>query len=59
MKCHLQKWEDLKFCPALKRYQTMTAAARALGTNTATVSQRIDRLTEEAGEPLFLRDTTQ
>jgi DNA-binding transcriptional LysR family regulator len=37
----------------------MTAAARALGTNTATVSRRIDRLTEEAGEPLFLRDNTQ
>ena len=37
----------------------MTAAARALGTNTATVSRRIDRLTEEAGVPLFLRDNTQ
>ena len=37
----------------------MTAAARALGTNTATVSRRIDCLTEEAGEPLFLRDNTQ
>ena len=47
-----------KVCLALERYQTMTAAARALGTNTATVSRRIDRLTEEAGEPLFLRDNT-
>lgn len=37
----------------------MTAAARAVGTNTATVSRRIDRLSEEAGEPLFLRDNTQ
>jgi len=37
----------------------MTAAARALGTNTATVSRRIDRLTEAAGEPIFLRDNTQ
>ena len=50
----MQNWDDLKFCLALERYQTMTAAARALGTNTAaTVSRRIDRLTEEAGEPLF------
>lgn len=55
----MQKWDDLKFCLALKRYQTMTAAARALGTNTATVSRRIDRLTEEAGESLFLRNNTQ
>ena len=37
----------------------MTAAARALGTNAATVSRRIDRLTEETSEPLFLRDNTQ
>ncbi|NCV12786.1 MAG: LysR family transcriptional regulator [Rhodobacteraceae bacterium] len=49
----------LKFCLALERYQAMTAAARALGTNTATVSRRIDRLTEAAGEPIFLRDNTQ
>ena len=59
MSCHMQNWDDLKFCLALERYQTMTAAARALGTNTATVSRRIERLTEEAGEPLFLRDNTQ
>ena len=59
MRCHLQKWDDLKFCLALKRYQTMTAAARALGTNTAKVSRRIDRLTEEASESLFLRNNTQ
>jgi DNA-binding transcriptional LysR family regulator len=37
----------------------MTASARALGTNTATVSRRIDCLTEEAGEPLFLSESTQ
>jgi len=52
----MQNWDDLKFCLALERYQTMTAAARAVGTNTATVSRRIDRLTEEAGEPLFLQN---
>ena len=58
MRCHLQKWDDLKFCLALKRYQTLTAAARALGSNTDTVSRRIDRLTEVAGESLILRDNT-
>ena len=55
----MQNWDDLKFCLALERYQTMTAAARAVGTNTTTVSRRIDRLTEAAGEPIFLRDNTQ
>ena len=55
----MQNWVNLKFCLALERYQTMTAAARALGTNTATVSRRIDRLTEEASEPRFLSDNTQ
>ena len=37
----------------------MTAAARAVGTNTTIVSRRIDRLTEAAGEPIFLRDNTE
>ena len=53
------KLRRFKFCLALERYQTTTAAARALGTNTATVSRRIDRLTEAADEPIFLRDNTQ
>ena len=55
----MQNWDDLKFCLTLERYQTMTAAKHSLGTNTAKVSRRIDRLTEEAGKPLFLRDNTQ
>ena len=55
MRCHMQNWDDLKFCLALERYQTITAAARALGTNTATVPRRIDRLAKEASELLFLR----
>ena len=55
----MQNWDDLKFCLALERHQTMTAAARALGTTTATVSRRIDRLTEAADEAIFLRDNTQ
>lgn len=55
----MQNWDDLRFCLTLERYQTMTAAARALGANKAKVSRRIDRLTEEASEPLFLRDNTQ
>ena len=59
MRCHMQNWDDPKFCLALEQYQTMTAAARALGTNTATVSRRIERLTLEAGEPFYLHDNAQ
>lgn len=55
----MQNWDDLKFCLALDRYTTMTAAAKALGTNVATVSRRIERMTEQAGQPLFVRDQTQ
>jgi len=52
----LQNWDDLRFCLALERFGTMTAAAKALGTNTATVSRRIERLSEEVGVPLFIKD---
>ena len=37
----------------------MTPAAKALGTNIATVSRRLDRLTEEAGQPLFIRQNSR
>jgi DNA-binding transcriptional LysR family regulator len=33
----------------------MTAAAEHLGTNTATVSRRIEKITEELGQPLFIK----
>lgn len=52
----LHNWDDLRFCLALERFGTMTAAAKALGTNTATVSRRIERLSEEVGVPLFIKD---
>lgn len=55
----LHNWDDLRFCLALDRFGTMTAAAKALGTNTATVSRRIERLSEEVGVPLFIKDGTQ
>ena len=50
----VQNWDDLKYCLALDEFRTMTAAAKALGTNTATVSRHLERLTEEAGQPLFI-----
>lgn len=50
---HLENWDDLKFVLAMKRHGTMSAAARFMDTNVATVSRRIDRLSEELDVPLF------
>lgn len=49
----LEHWDDLKFVLAMKRHGTMSAAARYLNTNVATVSRRIDRLSHDLGIPLF------
>ncbi|EPX83666.1 LysR family transcriptional regulator [Salipiger mucosus] len=51
----MNNWDDLRFLVALSKTGTMTAAARMLGTNTATVSRRIDRLSEELGMPAFVK----
>ena len=49
----LENWDDLKFVLAMHRHGTMSAAARYLNTNVATVSRRIERLSVELGQPLF------
>lgn len=49
----LGNWDDLKFVLAMKRHGTMSAAARYLNTNVATVSRRIDRMSHELAIPLF------
>ncbi|MEL6586237.1 MAG: LysR family transcriptional regulator [Pseudomonadota bacterium] len=49
----LDNWDDLKFVLAMKRHGTMSAAARFLYTNVATVSRRIDRISQELDVPLF------
>lgn len=49
----LDNWDDLKFVLAMKRHGTMSAAARHLNTNVATVSRRIDRISQELRIPLF------
>ena len=51
----MDNWDDLRFLVALSRTGTMTAAAKMLGTNTATVSRRIERLSETLGEPAFVK----
>ena len=51
----MNNWDDLRFLVALSKTGTMTAAAKILGTNTATVSRRIDRLSETLGKPAFVK----
>ncbi len=48
-------WEDLRFALALARHGSLSAAARALSVNHATVSRRIDRLQAAIGQLLFDR----
>lgn len=50
---NIDNWDDLKFVLAMKRHGTMSAAARYLDTNVATVSRRIDRMSQELSLPLF------
>jgi Transcriptional regulator len=45
----MDRWDDLKFLLAIETYGTMAAAARALGTNPATVSRRMERMADELG----------
>ena len=49
----IDNWDDLRFVLAMARRGTMSAAARDLSTNVATVSRRLDRLTRELRVPLF------
>lgn len=48
-------WEDLRFALALARHGSLSAAARALRVNHATVSRRIERLQGAIGQLLFDR----
>lgn len=49
----IDNWDDLKFILAMTRHGTMSSAARYLDTNVATVSRRIDRLSQALALPLF------
>lgn len=49
----LENWDDLKFVLAMTRHGTMSAAARYLDTNVATVSRRLERMSQELDLPLF------
>ena len=49
----MENWDDLKFVLAMMRHGTMSAAARYLNTNVATVSRRLERMTQALDTPLF------
>lgn len=51
----MDNWDDLRFLVAVAKSGSMTAAARLLGTNVATVSRRIERLTQQLGTAPFVR----
>jgi len=48
-------WEDARFFAALARHASLSATARALGVNHATVARRIAALERTLGERLFER----
>ena len=48
-------WEDIRYFVALARYGTLSAAARALRVNHATVARRVTSLETLLGRPLFDR----
>lgn len=53
----MRNWDDLKYVLALSRFGTMTAAANNLHTNVATVSRRIDRVSDEMQVLLFRKES--
>ena len=48
-------WDDLRFLLAVDKSGTMSGAARALNTNVATVSRRLDRLALDLGAAPFVK----
>lgn len=45
----VENWDDLKILVAIQKFGSMSAAARELGTNVATISRRMSRLGHELG----------
>jgi DNA-binding transcriptional LysR family regulator len=51
-------WDDLRFCLAVMRNGTVSAAAKQLGVDHATIIRRVDRLEKSLGTKLFSRRKT-
>lgn len=54
---HEVNWDDLRYCLAVVREGSVSAAARKVGVNHTTVSRRISALERELGATLFDRST--
>lgn len=51
------QWDLLRTFATVARLGSLTAAAKALGVSQSTVSRQLGKLEEDAGSPLFLRET--
>ncbi|MCA0919862.1 LysR family transcriptional regulator [Pseudooceanicola nanhaiensis] len=51
----MKNWDDLRYLVAVHKTGSMSAAARLLETNPATVSRRLSRLSESLGFDLFVK----
>ncbi len=51
----MNDWDTLRYVLAIRRQGGLSAAARALGVNHATVSRQLDRAEAELGQKLFQR----
>jgi DNA-binding transcriptional LysR family regulator len=49
-------WDDLKFCLAVHRHGSMLNAGKSLHANVATVSRRLERITKDIGQTIFIRN---
>ena len=52
-----QNWDDIRVFLAVARHETLSAAARSLRIDPATVGRRVTRLEERAGVVLFARSS--
>lgn len=55
---HSDNWDDLRFVLAVAEHGSLSAAARELGVNHATVLRRVKTFEERVGGPVFLRTST-
>jgi DNA-binding transcriptional LysR family regulator len=55
---HTMNWDDLRYCLAVAKEGSVTAAARKLAVNHTTVSRRITALEQELEAKLFDRSTS-
>lgn len=51
----MESWDDLRFLLAVSKTGSMTGAASILKTSVATVSRRLDKISENLGTPPFIK----